>query len=1148
LCKTGQYGISRMSGSLFLSRMYCSFPGKSSMRLKLCLLISLIFLFLAGSNVVYSAIVIEKLVAEDNDDGEDHIAYPGQADDGAEGLGSSDLEMPWEDGIRSSSYQVIGMRFIDLQIPKGSVVVNAYVQFTGDDNDNNKLTGGPVNLVINGLLQSNPARFSTGEDFYTDRIPKTITEAAWSSIPNWTNNRATAAARTPDISSIIQEIVDQNDWAGGNALVLFIRDNETNPSDGQRSALSGPGATGPLLHIELSSNQATQPYPADGTYYQSTWGGIMWEPGDTAASHNVYFDDNFTNVNDRTGDAFQGNQTETQLPVGYSGYPFPDGLTPGTTYYWCIDEVDADGVTIYEGPIWSFTISTKTAYSPEPSHGGKYEDLNAILNWTAGLGATAHYVYFGTSYNDVNDAGGASSQRLTTYTPGPLAEDTAYFWRVDEFDGTNIYKGDIWAFRTKPVISVTDPDLVGFWKFDEGYGGTSLDFSGHQNHATLGGAPDWVEGVVNGALFLGGSDYVVIDGVDDDITTTDITLNAWVKTTQTSEGNVFACNDSASAHPLMFGIDNGYPSVHDTGTDTPFLTAVNDDRWHMLTYVRNGAIGHVYVDAVRAGTYDPNFTLDTITRWSIGQEWDSTTPSDFYTGMVDEARIYNKALVPAEIAELLSGDPLIASNPGPGNNSVVDVEQVKQPLSFSPGKGAAQHDVYFGTDRALVETADRSDTAGVYRGRQTATSYVPAESLDWGTGPYYWRIDEYNPDTMVSTGSLWSFTVADYLIIDDFEGYSSEDNQIWFTWHDGLGYGSPAVPPYYAGNGTGSTVGDENTNSYTEETIVHGGGQSMPLFYDNNKQSYSKYSETEMTLSTRRDWTQYDVAELSIWFRGYPASVGSFIEGPAGNYTMTGSGADIWNQSDEFHFAYKVLTGAGSIVAKVESITDTHVWAKAGVMIRSSLEPGSNYAFMCVTPGSGIAFQYRIYADTDSDGTTQAGITTPHWVKLERNLAGRITAYHSTDGSTWQPVENALPQYVKMNTDAYIGLALTSHDDAQICQAKFSNIRITGTVGPAWTNQDIGIDSNAAEPLYVAVSNTFGQPAVVVHDDPAAAQIDTWTEWIIPLQTFADQGIDLTDVDRLAIGLGTRGNITAPGGAGKMFIDDIGLYRTRTAP
>jgi hypothetical protein len=135
-----------------------------------------------------------------------------------------------------------------------------------------------------------------------------------------------------------------------------------------------------------------------------------------------------------------------------------------------------------------------------------------------------------------------------------------------------------------------------------------------------------------------------------------------------------------------------------------------------------------------------------------------------------------------------------------------------------------------------------------------------------------------------------------------------------------------------------------------------------------------------------------------------------------------------------------------------------------------------------------------------------------------------------------------------MSSNVYVGLALTSHNASATCEARFSNVTITGTVSAHWTNQDIGIESNAAEPLYVAVSNSVGVPAVVVHDDPAAATIDTWTEWIIPLQAFADQGIVLTNVDRIAIGLGTKGNMTIPGGSGKMYIDDIRLYQPAPEP
>jgi len=83
--------------------------------------------------------------------------------------------------------------------------------------------------------------------------------------------------------------------------------------------------------------------------------------------------------------------------------------------------------------------------------------------------------------------------------------------------------------------------------------------------------------------------------------------------------------------------------------------------------------------------------------------------------------------------------------------------------------------------------------------------------------------------------------------------------------------------------------------------------------------------------------------------------------------------------------------------------------------------------------------------------------------------------------------------------------------------------------------------------MYVALSNSTGEPAVVYHDDPKVAVIDTWTQWIIPLQGFADQGVNLTDVDRLAIGFGTKGNTTKPGGSGTVYFDDIRLYRPKPA-
>jgi len=469
-------------------------------------------------------------------------------------------------------------------------------------------------------------------------------------------------------------------------------------------------------------------------------------------------------------------------------------------------------------------------------------------------------------------------------------------------------------------------------------------------------------------------------------------------------------------------------------------------------------------------------------------------------------------------------------------------------LRWDAGAIAASHEVYFGEDADAVKNATK--TSPEYKGPKALGEerFQPGKLLFDTT--YYWRIDEVNDASTDSPwqGKIWSFTTGDFFVIDDFEDYNAGENQLWYAWHDGLGYGSPGTPDYYAGNGTGAAVGSESTPSYTEETIRHGGNQSMPVFYDNNKQGYSKYSEVVYTLTNQRDWTEQNVGELSLWFRGYPAMVGSFAEGPTGTFTMTGSGADIWAvngvEADEFHFAYKMLTGPGSLVAKVQSIDNTNNWAKAGVMIRETLNPDSSHAMMVVTPASGVSFQRRPGTGMTSLDTTTGGITAPYWVKIERDLSGNFTGYQSANGSTWTMQGTEI---IPMVSNVQIGFAITSHDNSLTCQAVFTNVTFTGNVSGQWASQDIGILSNDAEPMYVALSNSAGAPAVVVHDDPAASQISTWTEWIIPLQTFADQGIVLTNVDTIAIGLGTKGNMNVPGGSGEIFIDDIRLYGLREA-
>ncbi|MHC4434032.1 MAG: LamG domain-containing protein [Planctomycetota bacterium] len=601
--------------------------------------------------------------------------------------------------------------------------------------------------------------------------------------------------------------------------------------------------------------KAENPEPADGAIYEDTWASLIWEAGETAVTHDVYMSENFDDINDGAADAFQGNHALPSLTVGFFGFPFPDGLVPGTTYYWRVDEVnDTNPNSPWKGDVWSFWIPPKKAYEAVPDDGAKFVPADVTLEWTAGFGAKLHTVYLGDNFDEVNNASGGAAQAATTFAPGTLELGKTYYWRVDEFDPPFTHKGDVWSFTTLPDVPITDPDLIGWWTFDEGGGEIAIDWSGHGNNGTVAGDPEWVDGVLRGALDLT-SDYVAIDGVVDDITSTSITLSIWIKSKQTNQGDLFAANDSASAHFLEVYIESRRPGRYDGG-DTTYTNApvVADGRWHMMTYVREGNTGRIYVDGVEVATDAASFDLATVTRWSIGQEWDDSTPSNFYTGMVDDVRFYNKALTAEEIAEVMRGDTKLAANPVPSLDAIVDIRDITS-LSWSAGDTAVSHDVYFGTERDAVAGADNASPE--FQGNQAAASFSLASLVELGGGDYYWRIDEVEADGTVDAGTIWKFTVPDHLIVDNFESYNDIDppdpasNTIFGSWLDGFG-----VP-------TNGAITASDLPPYAEQVTVHSGVQSMRYDYDTNMM----ISESTLTV-TRRDWTERGVTKLSLWFGG----------------------------------------------------------------------------------------------------------------------------------------------------------------------------------------------------------------------------------------------------------------------------------------
>ncbi|MHC4462308.1 MAG: hypothetical protein ACYS30_12885, partial [Planctomycetota bacterium] len=233
---------------------------------------------------------------------------------------------------------------------------------------------------------------------------------------------------------------------------------------------------------------------------------------------------------------------------------------------------------------------------------------------------------------------------------------------------------------------------------------------------------------------------------------------------------------------------------------------------------------------------------------------------------------------------------------------------------------------------------------GVYSGRQTTgeTSYNPG-TLDLDK-TYYWRIDEVDETDPNSPwkGDVWSLTTVDYvvvLVVDDFESYNADENLIWYAWHDGLGYGKPGKPPYYEGNGTGSFVGHDTfqPDSPMEIQIVHGGAQSMPLYYDNDGTlgegtHYETigtlfYSEAERTWEMPQDWTFDNADTLTLYFRGEPDNdrepLFVAIEDDAGQVvvvTHMDTEAVLATEWQKWHIALADLQTDGVDVASVKKM------------------------------------------------------------------------------------------------------------------------------------------------------------------------------------------------------------------------------------
>jgi len=474
---------------------------------------------------------------------------------------------------------------------------------------------------------------------------------------------------------------------------------------------------------------ARRPDPEDGALLMQTWGTLTWRAGFYAVSHDVYIGDNFADVNNGAADTFVGNTPQAMQIVGFAGFPIPDGLVPGTTYYWRIDEVnDANAASPWKGDIWSFSITPRTAFDPIPADGAKFiETEDVTLSWTAGFDAKLHTVYFGDNFADVNSAAGGLPQALTTFTvAGPLEPEKTYYWRVDEFNPPTTIKGPVWGFTT----------------------------------ARLGGG-------VKGEYFQG------MDLGNRVLTRTDPQID-------------FSWGDPGGPDPIV-GDDNF--SARWTGEveavfTEPYTFYTNSDDGIRL-WVDGKQLVNNWTDH---GTTENSGEIDLVAgnTYSLVMEYYENGG-----GAVAELRWSSpstpKQLIPQAALSLL----VHAHSPKPASGT--EGLNLMSDLTWGPGDFAGSHEVYLGTDADAVANATKASPEYKGSKASGEESFDPGQlgfdtTYFWRID----EVNATNPDSPWA-GNVWNFWTGNFVVVDDFEAYNDIDppdpasNRIFDKWIDGFG-------------------------------------------------------------------------------------------------------------------------------------------------------------------------------------------------------------------------------------------------------------------------------------------------------------------------------------------------------------------------
>jgi Concanavalin A-like lectin/glucanases superfamily len=723
------------------------------------------------------------------------------------------------------------------------------------------------------------------------------------------------------------------------------------------------------------------------------------------------------------------------------------------------------------------------------------------------------------------------------------------------------------------AFAALDPSLVGWWPLDDGAGTVAIDATGNGNDGTINGTPQWVPGMIGGALEFNGSDnYIDCGDSPTFIIPVNITIACWIKvnafTTNwqaivtTGDGS-WRVHRSSSSNNVAWGTSGVAP------TDLTGTTDVSTGDWFHIAATYDGTQKILYINGAVDATSDSTGNIgDSTYNVNIGENNQAT--GRYFDGIIDDVQIYNRALSEAEVNKIMQGlaNQALASNPSPVEE-VIDIPR-DVILGWDAGEFAATHDVYLGT--VLDDVNDGAGTL-VSQG-QAATSYDPDGLLEFGQ-TYYWRIDEVNaaPDNTVFKGAVWSFTTEPFAYpipnviattngtsdagvgpermvdgsgLNAADEHSTSAGDMWLTtpgaeplsivyefdgvyklhemlvWNYNvqfelmLGFGVKDVTVEYSENGTDWTLlGDvelaqgTTTSTYTANTTIEFGG--VPVKF--------------VRLAVNSGWGPLGQFGLSeVRFMSIPAlarepqpedgaadvSVETMLSWRAGREAVS---HEVSLGTDPEALALVDTTTGTSYTPGALDLTTTYYWKVDEVNDADAIPVWEGHVWSFTTQAFLVVDDFETYDDEDN-------VIYESWVDGWVNETGSTVGYLSAPFAE-QTIVNSGGQSMPL-----------SYDNAGVTTAEAEL-----DLGQNWTASGVqslslyfyGDPGNSGGQLYVKINGTK-----IAYDGSAVNLTRaTWQLWNIDL---AASGASLGNVSSLTVG------IEGAGATGVVYIDDIRLY------